>query len=119
MKSKTVYELNRIQRYMMQMRPVLYKQVLFSDGTADYRQPPEPKEWEEVTIRFRTKKDNVDAVFLCGNGQEYQMKKVETCEEFDYYAYTVTMTLLFSGGGRHAYIVLRSLWADKGTASAV
>ena len=42
MESKSVYELNKIQRYMMQMRPVLYKQVLFSDGTADYRQPPEP-----------------------------------------------------------------------------
>ncbi len=92
MESKSIYELNRIQRYMMQMRPVLYKQVLFSDGTADYREPPEPKEGEEVTIRFRTKKDNVDAVFLCGNGQEYQMKKEETCEEFDYYAYTVVMT---------------------------
>ena len=92
MESKSIYELNRIQRYMMQMRPVLYKQVLFSDGTADYREPPEPKEGEEVTIRFRTKKDNVDAVFLCGNGQEYQMKKIETCEEFDYYAYTVVMT---------------------------
>ena len=62
MENKSIYELNRIQRYMMQMRPVLYKQVLFSDGTADYRQPPEPKAGENVTIRFRTKKDNVDAV---------------------------------------------------------
>lgn len=92
MESKSIYELNKVQRYMMQMRPVLYKQVLFSDGTADYRQPPEPRAGEEVTIRFRTKKDNVDAVFLCGNGQEYLMEKAETCEEFDYYAYTVTMT---------------------------
>lgn len=77
---------------MMLMRPVLYKQVLFSDGTADYRQPPEPKAGEDVTIRFRTKRNNVDAVFLCANQHQYQMKKVETRGAFDYYAYTVTMS---------------------------
>ncbi len=92
MNNKTICELGRIQRYMMQMRPVLYKQGLFSDGTSDYRQPAEPKAGEDVTIRFRTKKDNVDAVFLCAGEQSYQMKKVETFEGFDYYAYTVTMT---------------------------
>ena len=36
-KDISVYELNRIQRYMMQMRPVLKKDALFSDGTSDYR----------------------------------------------------------------------------------
>lgn len=36
---ESVYELNRIQRYIMQMRPLLKKNALFSDGTADYRQP--------------------------------------------------------------------------------
>ncbi len=92
MENKSIYELNRIQRYMMQMRPVLYKQILFSDGTADYRQPPEPEAGEDVTIRFRTKKDNVDAVFLCTDEQKYLMEKVESCENFDYYAYTVTMS---------------------------
>ncbi len=92
MENKSIYELNRIQRYMMQMRPVLYKQILFSDGTADYRQPPEPEAGEDVTIRFRTKKDNVDAVFLCTDEQKYLMEKVESCENFDYYAYIVTMS---------------------------
>ena len=92
MENKSVYELNKIQRYMMQMRPVLYKQVLFSDGTPDYRQPPEPDVGEDVTIRFRTKKDNVDAVFLCSNGQKQLMKKTETEDDFDYYACTCKMT---------------------------
>ncbi len=92
MENKSIYELNKIQRYMMQMRPVLFKQVLFSDGTADYRQPPEPKAGEAVTIRFRTKRNNVDAVFLCAGDQQYQMAKTETRGEFDYYSYTVTMT---------------------------
>ena len=32
---ESVYELNRIQRYIMQMRPLLKKNALFSDGTAD------------------------------------------------------------------------------------
>ena len=32
---ESVYELNRIQRYIMQMRPLLKKNALFSDGTAE------------------------------------------------------------------------------------
>ncbi len=92
MEVKSISELNRIQRYMMQMSPVLNRQALFSDGTADYRQPAEPKEGEDVTIRFRTKKDNVDTVFLCAMDHSYLMKKTESVEGFDYYSYTVTMT---------------------------
>ena len=45
---ESVYELNRIQRYIMQMRPLLKKNALFSDGTADYRQPVEPDAGDEV-----------------------------------------------------------------------
>ena len=53
-KEYSVYELNRIQQYIMQMRPVLKKEALFSDGTKDYRDPTEPEAGEKVTIRFRT-----------------------------------------------------------------
>ena len=53
-KEYSVYELNRIQQYIMQMRPVLKKEALFSDGTKDYRNPTEPEAGEKVTIRFRT-----------------------------------------------------------------
>ena len=70
MNQKSIYDLNQIQRYMMQMRPVLSKGALFSDGTKDYRIPPEPKENEKVTIRFRTKRDNVDMVWLCTKEQK-------------------------------------------------
>lgn len=45
-KERSVYELNRTGRYMMQMRPVLKKEALFSDGTADYRDPVEPEAGE-------------------------------------------------------------------------
>ena len=54
MKYQSIYELNKVQQYIMQMRPILDKEALFSDGTKDYRIPPEPKENGTVTIRFRT-----------------------------------------------------------------
>ena len=73
---ESVYELNRIQRYIMQMRPLLKKNALFSDGTADYRQPVEPDAGDEVTVRFRTARDNVDIVWLCTGDKKYKMKKI-------------------------------------------
>lgn len=82
---ESVYELNRIQRYIMQMRPLLKKNALFSDGTADYRQPVEPDAGDEVTVRFRTARDNVDIVWLCTGDKKYKMKKTETEGAFDYY----------------------------------
>ncbi len=88
---KSIYELNRIQQYMMQMRPILRKRALFSDGTADYRQPVEPGKNEAVTLRFRTARDNVDIVWLCHNGEKVQMDKTESEGEFDYYSVSVRL----------------------------
>ena len=85
MKYHSVYELNKVQQYIMQMRPVLRKQALFSDGTADYRIPAEPQEGESVTIRFRTARDNVDVVWLCSNGERHQMELEERDDTYDYY----------------------------------
>ena len=90
-KEYSVYELNRIQQYIMQMRPVLKKEALFSDGTKDYRNPTEPEAGEKVTIRFRTGKNNVDIVWLCTDCEHYKMKKTESDREFDYYAVEMTM----------------------------
>ncbi len=53
MNKYSIYELNQRQQYMMLMRPLLRKHALFADGTKDYRNPPEPKENEEVTLTFR------------------------------------------------------------------
>ena len=91
MNQKSIYDLNQIQRYMMQMRPVLSKGALFSDGTKDYRIPPEPKENEKVTIRFRTKRDNVDMVWLCTPEHKYRMEKTESENGFDYYAVEIQL----------------------------
>ena len=67
-KEYSVYELNRIQQYIMQMRPVLKKEALLSDGTKDYRNPTEPEALMDqerlpvihgiiVCVRFRPEKD--------------------------------------------------------------
>lgn len=91
-KDYSVYELNRIQQYIMQMRPLLRKDALFSDGTADYRIPVEPEIGDEVTIRFRTARDNVDIIWLCSGENRFKMKKVETRDEFDYYEVSVMVS---------------------------
>lgn len=75
-KQQSIYELNRIQQYIMQMRPILRKRALFSDGTEDYRSPAEPKAGELVTIRFRTARDNVDAVWLCTEQKNILWKRL-------------------------------------------
>ncbi|MGN0348929.1 MAG: glycoside hydrolase family 13 protein [Roseburia sp.] len=90
-KEDSVYQFNRIQQYMLQMRPLLKKEALFSDGSSDYRWPVEPKAGEKVTIRFRTAKDNVDAVRLCTPSRHYQMTKTETTSVFDYYSVTLEL----------------------------
>ena len=91
MNQKSIYDLSRIERYMMQMRPVLSKKALFSDGTKDYRSPAEPRENDKVTIRFRTKRDNVDIVWLCSREKKQRMKRTETKWDFDYYSVEIQL----------------------------
>ncbi len=91
MKQLSIYELNKRQQYMMQMRPLLKKSALFADGTKDYRNPVEPMENEKVTLKFRTAKDNVDDVLLWSDGQQFMMEKTESEDEFDYYQVTVQL----------------------------
>ena len=91
MNRKSIYDLSRIERYMMQMRPVLSKKALFSDGTKDYRSPAEPRENDKVTIRFRTKRDNVDMVWLCSREKKQRMKRTETKWDFDYYSVEIQL----------------------------
>ena len=49
--------------------------------------PPEPKESELVTFRFRTAKDDVDRVGLVTSADTYVMEKECTQGEFDYYTF--------------------------------
>lgn len=61
------------------------KEALFSDGTGNYLSPSEPKEFEIVTICFRTAKDDVDFVRVIAGTRAFVMRKVRTEGAFDYY----------------------------------
>ena len=63
------------------------KTALFCDGTEGYVYPPEPKENELVTFRFRTAKDDADRVGLVTSADTYVMEKECTQGEFDYYTF--------------------------------
>ena len=62
------------------------REALFSDGTGNFLSPAEPKAGETVTIRFRTAKNDVDFVNLVTESNVLLMEKINTKEEFDYYA---------------------------------
>ncbi len=85
MGSNSSKQFYNIEKYIMEARPVLHKNFLFSDGTADYRIPPEPKENEKVTIRFRTDIDNVDLVILHSGDDSYEMTVGERDDLYDYH----------------------------------
>lgn len=75
-------------QYIASMRPVFNRKALFSDTTENYISPAEPSAYDEVTIRFRAAKNNIDRVFFVHRGVKHLMLKVESDEYFDYYAHT-------------------------------
>ena len=84
-------ETTRRLHYMLNMKAVLNKRALFSDGTEGFRSPSEPKTGDTVRIRFRTQRNNVDGVDLIWDGKRYVMDVADTLQGFDYYETTVTM----------------------------
>ena len=64
------------------------KEALFSDGTGQYLVPAEPKEFDNVTIRFRTAKDDVDFVRVISGTRAFVMRKSFARDAFDYYELT-------------------------------
>lgn len=69
------------------------KQALFSDENGDFRIPPEPDAGQTVVLRFRTAKDNVDAVFYIEEGMagEIPMSKADSDQLFDYYEHRLVV----------------------------
>ncbi len=84
-------ELKKKMHYMLNMRPPLNRNALFSDGTKNYRIPSEPSPGDDVVIRFRTQKNNVDEVYLVSGEIRQKMKITSTCRGFDYYETHITM----------------------------
>ena len=78
-------------QYILNIRPVLNTEALFSDGSDYYRCPSNPKAGDKVRIRFRTKRNNVDMVYLVYDGKRQQMERVAKSNGFDYYETSIIM----------------------------
>ena len=79
----------KIQQYLSLMRPVFSKRAVFSDETANYRTPAEPKSGDNISIRLRTSSNNVDEVYFISGAVRTPMEVAETRDGFDYYEITV------------------------------
>ena len=60
-------------------------QALFTDESKGFRVPQEPADGEEVIIRFRTARDDVDSVYLISGRSQFKMKRCAQDACFDYY----------------------------------
>ncbi len=67
----------------------LRRDAIFSSGTRMYVDPMEPEANEDVTIRCRVGKDNVDAVYLVTGDKRIPMEKEPHDAHFDYYKTTI------------------------------
>src|SRR5699024_11786673 len=64
MNYENLNDARKIQEYVTNMRPTFNKRAVFSDETENYRTPAEPEAGDTVNVRIRTKKNNVDFIFL-------------------------------------------------------
>ena len=81
----------KVRFYIYNMNQVLNQDALFSDGTKEYRIPPEPMPFEKVRLRFRTARDNVDVVYVVTSNEKLEMTKVFDDRLFDYYEAEITL----------------------------
>ncbi|MBR5798881.1 MAG: alpha-glycosidase [Lachnospiraceae bacterium] len=79
------------RKYIEGMRPVFNRKALFSDTTGDYVVPAEPNPYAQITIRFRSGKNNIDRVLLVHEGSRQLMVKESSDEYFDYYSCDVEL----------------------------
>lgn len=89
MNYENLVDARKVQEYVTNMRPNFNKRAVFSDETENYRSPVEPEPGDAVTIRIRTKKNNVDFVYLIGSDGKKQMNLIESRDGFDYYGITL------------------------------
>lgn len=79
----------KVQIYTGNVKPMLNDQALFSDGSMNYRIPQEPTADEDVRVRIRTERENVEVVTLIYKNQEeiHKIKAKRICCDklFDYY----------------------------------
>lgn len=79
----------KFQMYATSIKPMLNEEALFSDGSKFYRIPQEPEASDDVKVRIRTERENVELVNVIYKNQDQvytiQAKKVEQDRLFDYY----------------------------------
>lgn len=76
--------------YVDTRQPVLDEKAIFSDGTVAYREPQEPTDKDDIRVRIRTAKNNIDRVFLCYGEERLDLSKSKTDELFfDFYEGTI------------------------------
>ena len=73
------------QQYLSEMRPAFSKRALYSDTTENFVIPAEPACYSSVKIRFRSKRNNLDRVFLVCKGEKHLMFREYSDVQFDYY----------------------------------
>ncbi len=79
----------RLLLYVNTRQSVLNERAVFSDGTIFFRNPTEPNYGDDIIIRIRTAKNNVDQVFLRYADEKVLMAKVISDSLFDYYEFTI------------------------------
>lgn len=82
---------DKLRKYVSCMGPVFKPNALFSDETENYVTPMEPDPGDTVTIRFRTWKGNIDAVYFISGSMRLAMSYEKTVGKFDYYKIRVLM----------------------------
>ena len=75
----------KAQQYVSQMRGMFNKHALYSDESPQYQFPFEPNPGDIVTIRFRTVRNNVDAVYFISGAIREEMEVRTIRNGFDYY----------------------------------
>lgn len=71
----------------------LNREALFTDETENFRFPTEPKAGDDVYLRFRTAKNNVDYVCYIEDGKSASavMEKTDSDGLFDYFEHKITV----------------------------
>ena len=89
MESHHEIEPGNAKKYISLMKPVFRPRAVFSDETGYYRTPFEVKAGDDVTVKLRTSRSNVDSVWFISGALREQMYVGEYDGGFDYYEFTL------------------------------
>ncbi len=67
----------------------LNTEAIFSDETENFVCPSEPLLGDDVVIKIRVLKNNIDKIYIVNDKEQFEMEKHETTSKFDYYKYTM------------------------------